>query len=405
MSISRNVFFILLSFAFSAASALADCGNPASAKELLDCVLKNDPRILASAEQVKRSEALVRAAGAWSNPEVEGNYSRSEGALPGERISASLSQKVEWGSRESAAKLEWEARQAEHRLLRQEILGEATLKLVRLTQIGEEQKLVESQARLCERGLQKFKGLAFLTSEQRAGKQALEWGQERLKLEILRLEVEAADIRLELSTSLGGQEFLAVLEIPHKTTWPTWPASSAGEPPVLVAESKRLESIRAEAGKENAAAWPSFSLGPVFERENDGGSSRDFFGGQISLGLPLWNRNEGNRDATQSSVREGEIRKNSMEKRLELKRRLLKDRYGKAVGHLAGLELKVDSGAEKLAAIRADYLEGRLALPLALEAYREMEELTKHFHETERMAYESLWRGYALEDVAENQTP
>jgi hypothetical protein len=389
----------------SASRALAaDCGDLSTPKAVLDCLLKNDPRILASAEQVKRAEALSRAAGAWSNPEAEGEYSRAENGAAGGKISASLSQKIEWGSGAKTAEMEREVRRAEDRLLRQEILGEAVLRLVRLTQIREERELVEGQVKLCERGLQRFKGLAFLTAEQKAGKQALEWGQDRLRLELLDLESEAGDIRLELSVGLDGRDVPAEMDIPHKSVWAAWP-SPAERPSFLMVETYRWHAARAKAGKEAASALPAISLGPVFEREEGGLSATNFWGARLSLGLPLWDRNEGNRDAAESSAREMGIRESSAEFRLSSTRRLLKERYEKAVERLAGLEERVETGGVKLGAIRTDYLEGRLALPLALEAYREMEELLKHFHATERRAYESLWRGYALEDVAEGQTP
>lgn len=52
---------VIFSLMIPVSFALAECGNPTSAKELLDCVLKNDPRILVSAEQIKRAEARARA--------------------------------------------------------------------------------------------------------------------------------------------------------------------------------------------------------------------------------------------------------------------------------------------------------------------------------------------------------
>jgi len=396
----HRIHSIVLAVSLAGPLGAADCGNPATAKEVLDCVLKNDPRVLASAERVKRAQALSRQAGAITNPEVEGEYQKPQ-AGNGERISASLTQRIDWGNGAKAAQLEWEAARAEDKVLRQEVLGETVLRLVRLTQIGEEKKLIEGQLRLCEKGLQRFKGLAFLTAEQRAGKQALEWGQERLKLEILGLDEEAADIRLEFAVSLGASAVPALVEIAHKEAWPPWPSLSAKDPSILLAEKRRSESLAAETDKEAALGFPSLSLGPVFEKEGQ----ENFFGGRLSLGLPIFDRNEGRRDAAQAAAREGDFRRLSVEKRLALGRGLLRERYSKAVERLAGLEEMVEKGEGKLAAIRADYLEGRLQLPLAFESYREMEELLEHFHETERTAYGTLWRGYALEDVAEDQTP
>src|SRR6185295_19672758 len=98
MFLGARQFFISVFFIFSTihSGALADCGNPATAKELLDCVLKNDPRILASREQVKRAEALARAAGGWSNPELEGEGVFAQDGSKGEKFSASLSQELDW---------------------------------------------------------------------------------------------------------------------------------------------------------------------------------------------------------------------------------------------------------------------------------------------------------------------
>jgi len=400
----RSSFFLFAVGASLAPCAFADCGNPATAKEVLDCVLKNDPRILASEQKVKRAEAEARAAGAWSNPQVGGEYLRP-GTGNGERITASLEQKIGWGSREKAARLEWEAQKAEHQLLRQEVAGGTVLALLRLGQIEEEVRSMEGQVRLCERGLERLKGLAFLTSEQRAAKQALEWGRERLELERLELMSESRQVRSELSVGLDGGRVPEGSLLPHKEKWPAFPVLSKEDPAVLVVLEKRRRSAFAKRDQEGSRALPALSLGPVFEREREGGTSRDFFGGRLSLELPLFDRNEGNRDAAEAGALAAEVEEKSARRRLGLERERLKELYEASVKRLEGLEARVEEGEGKLSAIRSDYLAGRLSLPLALEAYREMEELLKRFHRTERGAYEALWRGYALEDRAEGQEP
>lgn len=401
-----SLFFIV--FTTPGSLALAECGNPTSPKELLDCVLKNDPRILASEEQVKRTEALARAAGAWPNPELEGQGSFAQDGSKGEKYSASLSQQLDWsgkiGAGAKAARMEYEAKKAENRLSRQEILSETVLRLVRLGQIADELEIAESQAQLCQRGLERFKKIAFLTSEQQTEKQALEWSYDRLKLQIIDLESERDDISLELSVSLGGQEIQQGLILPPKDRWPDWPAINPS-PSFLLATKNRREGAKAEVGKEHAASWPSLSLGPVFEREGDNVSKTDFFGARVSLGLPLWDQNGGNRDAAESGLREAKINESSAEKRLALTRRLLKTRYEKSVEKLNELSERNEKASKKLEFIRSSYLNGRISLSLALEAYRELEELIRHYHEAERIAYESLWRGYTLEDVAETKEP
>ena len=147
------------------------------------------------------------------------------------------------------------------------------------------------------------------------------------------------------------------------------------------------------------------SVGPIFEREGENTSKTDFFGARVSLGLPLWDQNGGNRDAAEASLREAKVNESSAEKRLALTRRLLKGRYEKAVEKLKEQSDQNEKAEKKLELIRSGYLNGRVSLSLALEAYRELEEFIQRFHETERAAYESLWRGYTLEDVAEAQNP
>jgi hypothetical protein len=63
----------------------AECGDLSTPKAVLDCVLKNDPRVLASEQRVKRAEGEAKAAGAWNNPELEGEYLRP-GTGDGERM-------------------------------------------------------------------------------------------------------------------------------------------------------------------------------------------------------------------------------------------------------------------------------------------------------------------------------
>lgn len=377
-----------------------ECGELSTPKAVIDCVLQMDPRISISAERVRAAEGRARAAGTWSNPEVEGEYVRSENGAE-EKIGASLSQRIDWGSRAGAARAEWEAEKARHVFLRQEIAGETVLRLVRLGQIAEETTMIEGQLGLCGRGLQRLGKLAFLTAEQKAGKQALEWSRERLELEKLELEAEAEEIRAELSLGLGGREVPAGLALPHKEEWPPFPAPASGTPTILKVEALGSRAAQERSGAEASSAWPSLSLGPVFEREG----AANFFGGRISLELPLFDRNEGNREEAKAQAREAGIREKEAKARLDKARKMLRDRYVRAVGRLEALDKTLDGGDSRLSAIRADYLEGRVSLPLALEVYRELEELLEKFHSTERAAYAALWRGYALEDLAEGMEP
>ena len=403
------ILSLLIWMIFPGPIVSADCGNPATARELLDCVLKNDPRILASGEQVKRSEALERAAGAWPNPDMDGEAAFAPDGSKGERISASFSQQLDWSGKIGAgakeARMEYEAQKAEDHLTRQEILAETVLKLVRLRQIVDERELMEGQEKLCESGLERFKKLAFITTEQQTEKQALEWSLERLRLQILDLDSEKEEIQLELSVSMGGGENANWVTIPLKTNWPAWPSSVLKTPSFLLVEKFRMEGAQADVEKEHAASWPTISLGPDFQREGDDFSQRDFWGARLSLGLPLWDQNGGNRDAAEAGLREAKIKESSAETKLALTRRLLKNRYEKSVERVIALEKQIEEADKKLAPIRSGYLNGRVSLSLALEAYRELEEFIQNFHETERTAYESLWRGYTLEDMAESQDP
>jgi outer membrane protein TolC len=301
--------------------------------------------------------------------------------------------------------MEWGALRAEHRLLRQAVAGETVLRLVRLDQVTEEREVIEGQVRLCERGLERFARLAFLTSEQKAGRQALLWGRERLHLEVLDLDSEEDEIRMELSLAMGGGSVPSGVVLEPRAEWPPFPEPSKGPTSYLLAERYRRGSAQASVKREGRAAWPSVGLGPVFERETGGGERRDLLGATLSLTLPLWDRNGGDRDAAKALLREAVVKETSTEKRLERTRDLLRKRYAAAVQRLQGKERHYQDGVDRLAEIRTGYLEGRIHLALALEAYRELEGMIEHLHGAERSAYGALWTVYALEDLAEEKEP
>lgn len=64
-----------------------------------------------------------------------------------------------------------------------------------------------------------------------------------------------------------------------------------------------LNLSQEQARLEDLDAFPRFSPGAIYQHTNDGG---DFIGGSLTIALPIWNRNQGNRgqaDSEQASAR------------------------------------------------------------------------------------------------------
>lgn len=404
------ILWVFISISIPAVSSALDCQNPSGAKECLECVLLNDPDILAAGAEVEKARGNLKSAGTWENPEVEGEMavnprdSSTTGFVLEAKQPISLAGKI--GSQRRAARYLLQAAEARYKMARQEAVAGTVLRLVRLRQIDEERELIKSQQDLGKRALARFSKISFLTADQEASEFTFQWNQDGLTMQLAAIDAEVEEIKQEIITSFGGKEpskwdFL-VLE---KTSWPDWPGVVVEESLPLQIAKYETEAAKANLKTAKAEAWPDISVGPVIESGTSAGIRETMVGGGIEFAFPIWNRNKGAVMSSKAEVEQGKRSLKSTENWLVRRAKLLKERYEKFVSILSKQRTRLGRGKERLGKVKSSYLGGRIPVSTAFEAFGQYHEAVEAAHELESRAYESLWESYVLVGTAERMTP
>lgn len=395
----RVAVFALLLHALAATPLWADCSSPANAREALECALAVDDSVLEASADLKLAEAGREQAGRLENPELTTQGPMFNASGQGGPLQAFIFQPIDIWGRRSLRLLEAERRieAAKLRLAQVRVVASAQLVsgLVRLRQISEEQRFAAQALELADLADERFQRLAFLNPEQEAAKRIFAWSRESMSQAGAQLDQESEEIRLSFPMAANGMaEYLS--KAPHRSQWPVWP-SKAGESPSILALKSDIQAEEAALKAAKAAGKPGLSLGPGAEIDFSD-PARNSYGLGLSVQLPFWNQNQGERLA--ATARQ-ELAQKELEREMGRQGLLaaqLKGRYDRLrVLHEGGQEIA--HSESDLKRLRDAYLAGRIAASLALEGFRQQKEALEAVHQTELKLYQTLWEGYRLAGV------
>jgi len=379
----------------------ADCSRPADAAACLECALAHDPRIASVEADLREAEALAHSAGLWDNPGLDVEALRAPTGGTGGSLTAGITQPLPlFGSRRwagRAAERRAEASRARLRGVRWAVAAEAVGALVRLRQIGDEERLVGQAEALCGVALERFAKLAFLTDEQEAARRAFEWSRDALRSRSRSLANETADLREGLVASLGGAapaewSFL----IPAREAWPAWPAAEAPAPAAAAARAE-AEAAGGDLRRARAERWPELAIGPLVEL---GSGVEPSWGGALSLSLPLVNRGQAEVARGEGARARAELEASFQEASTNRRRVLLERRYRDSVVRLQEAAPALRGGTAELDQVRERYVSGRISASLVLEVLGSYQAAVEAVHAVERDAISALWEGYALQGLS-----
>jgi cobalt-zinc-cadmium efflux system outer membrane protein len=393
--------FALLLHALPANPLWADCASPATVREAIECALSVDDAVQEASAELKLAEAAHEQAGRLENPELttEGPLFSSSGQGGPKLLAFIFQQPIDIWGRRSSRRQEAEQRieAARLRLNQAKAVASAQLVrgLVRLRQISEEQRFAAQALELADLADERFKRLAFLNPEQDAARRIFEWSREAMSQAGAQLDQESEEIRLSFPLA-GGKVGDFAAKAPHRRQWPEWPAGTGDSPSILALKSD-VQAEGAALKAAQAAGKPGLSLGPSAEIDFSD-SARNSYGLSLSMQLPLWNQNQGERLA--ATARQ-ELAQKELEREMGRQGLLaaqLKGRYDRLrLLHEGGQEIA--HSERHLKSLRDAYLAGRIAASLALEGFRQQKDALEAVHQTELKLYETLWEGYRLAGV------
>jgi cobalt-zinc-cadmium efflux system outer membrane protein len=286
-----------------------------SLQELEEIALKTHPGLKKAGEEVKKSEAELRIAKQYPNPQVEGTASR-EREIPGPETgvgyTVALSQTLEWPGRrarrqeaarfgiDSARKLVTneelnviaKLRELYYRLL----ADEQFVKVARENLDSAKQllDLIEKRVRLGEsRQLELLKAqVEFHTLEREYQKAKTLQDGDRQVLNRFLLENLPADY------SITGK-FTALDEV---IPLARWREAALSAHPLLSAQNAAVRQAESTLAAERQAWVPDVTVKAFYNRDID----LSAVGGGISIPLPLWNRKGGEVDKAAAARRQAE---------------------------------------------------------------------------------------------------
>jgi len=304
----RFIYLFLLS------AALARAGGVAlTIDATADYALKHNPTLAAARLRIEEARGRLEQSGRLSNPELEVEFIRIQPGPEGS-LTAALMQRFPLTARlrheRAVSSAELAAVEAEVRDGERKIAAEAQALAV---------KIIASRGQRALRARQQENSLElsrFLLKRVETGEAAsvdaaqVELESQQLELEVLQLTATELDYSGELRALLGVTGDVSITgELPTITSKSSRGAAAIAERPDVRAAEHRVAAAQAAAQQQRASRWEDVGIGAIYgaDRDLDDPSpveTRQVFGVQMSIPLPLWNNNAGRiREAEAAATR------------------------------------------------------------------------------------------------------
>jgi len=360
---------------------------------LLTCAEKKSSDIKLSEQRIKSSSKLEDAAGQWDNPEID-LESVSKGSEITEK-SATLYLNIPIGGKRSARKNE---ARAEHQksLIENQFAIQSTrltlsLSLYRLAHLQKEIRIEQESVDTFSKIIRQYQGRKALSPEQDVSLSVFKMALSDHQFNLVKLKSESEKIlkELEASTDLDKQTILKYLPKP-KTQWlKVSDQSEVAEAPQIKAAQAEVEISRSQNDKAKADAWPDLKVGPTVIENKVGNETEKLTGLSLSMPLPVFSLNGGQKDYTKQRIIESEMSLDLTKRKMKAMRSQLTEKYNNTVGALkSAIDLKTIS--EKHERIENQFFKGVVPSSLIIEAHRQLYDLESRRNEAEMEALDAL---------------
>jgi cobalt-zinc-cadmium efflux system outer membrane protein len=376
-----------------------------SLQELEEAVLKTHPALTVAGAEINKSEAGLRIAGQYPNPEVEGLVSSQrppEGGTSGTGFSIGLSQTIEWpgrrGKKQEAAR--FNINSAQQKLTQEQINVRARCRELYYRVLADQQLL-----QIAAENLESAQTLLDIAEKR------VRLGESR-PMELVKARVEFFSLERERdkaqATLAGGRQIIqqfmggalpanfALTPAPTKleplVPWKRWHEAAFHSHPLLAAQAAQVRQAESTLGAERQAWVPDVTVKVFHIQDIDLHAT----GGGLSFPLPLWNRKEGEvaRAAAARSQAKSELRllKQDLETKLAAQYSLY-ETARRQVDSFQNAILK--EAAESLRVARFSYEHGETSLLELLDSRRVYRGTEQDYYKAlldYRLARVELWR-------------
>ncbi|MBI4237834.1 MAG: TolC family protein [Deltaproteobacteria bacterium] len=409
----RHSFRILILFFASStlvASGAQDvransCDAIVSAQDILQCALGRHPDVIHAQAETARDTQLVQIARQRPNPELQGRVlgGHNTGAIRWSSETALL-HTVEVGGKRRARIGQARAlvKQAGIAVKRNQeaVALQTVFALYRLRQIRLELERAEETITTFSKLLAALNARPTRTPEQEVSQSSFRLAREAYTLKQIALIQERAGMMASLEAATGIPGRTIARHLPKPARWPQSPSAMEPAPRSsasleLARSEQQLSAWKVAVAQSNA--WPDLKIGPSVDAEaQDSGETRWFGGVTVSVPLPLWNRNRGEKafaKADQLRARanlEQVLRKNAAERLLQLKRYRAAVQALRASRSIPGLAVEHQH-------LETYFEKGLVTSALVIEIHNQLYDITSTRHEQELIAVDALWRLYILD--------
>jgi cobalt-zinc-cadmium efflux system outer membrane protein len=377
---------------------------------VLSYMKNNHPHVKQWDAQTLTVPGLERVARQRVNPELETEYISQTSGGSGYAGETAFFHTWESGgkidARLSMAQAQGRWIQAQKTLAQEQAILQTIRGLTRLRHIDEELRVVDETIHTFDTILSHYHGRSRLTPEQTVSLSIFELAMKGQKLERSRLLWERQEwttfFYLSLGQDIGDRRDLLV---PLFSPWPAPPqkATNPGGAQRLVQESEQALA-RARVKSADVVPWPDVALGPKLVFDKSEGQNTTGLGANISLALPLYQRNMGGRALAQAQSQVAALDFDRAQREWLAQDEALRKFYQDTVQLLSEMP-STEEIEQKHDQLENLFARGLIESSLVIEDHRQRSEWTEHRNAAEMRATEALWNLRALNNVVSEVAP
>lgn len=396
-------YFLFLFFTFSQLSIAQTCEEETSLKWILQEAQNHDPRILLERLNVEKILASKKDAQKFINPELEHFSVWGKEFEPGQvymnesrlwftlQLSNKRNKKLsEWSKDKTLALHEQE-------MLKQSLLKDLWLNFFRIHQINDEITLKKSLITKLDKILAQYRKRKFLSPDQSLEERIFTMVVDNFTLSLNQIERERLSILFFFKEITAFQcEIKKIVSEGEKIRWPNIDhLEKLSEQSSLRLKQAELtfELAKAQATVADAKTISDLRLSPVVQNYKSTEKNNYMYGVAFTFPLPLFDRNQSDRERTFLSQKYAE-------KNVDLTRLREQNQFDfKLMKYKTGLSLLnevevIDQSLTKFKNVNESFAEGKLSISNIVEFCRQLDEMMHKYHVGESILMNDLMEIY-----------
>jgi len=396
MDLIPSILFALFSLS-EISYANDNCGIKNTTDKVIECILNKHPELQISNKEIDVAKGNLKLSSQLLNPSLEWEFNESQRAS-GLSSEINLKYKFELGSkrahRKKLARVQKSLADVAYIKSYNKIKIDLIISLYRLRQIEHETEVMNENKSTFSLMISQYKKIGRMNPEQEISVNIFSMASQEVNLKLQNLQNERDQILSKLEVMNGG------VFIPQKKQLPpidhTWPKLNESklegaltqEADLKVLESKKNYSL------EKSKVWPNLAIGPrLVSSPNPEGNN--FWGGSLSLDLPLLNLNRGGIQKAQAIRAKAELSNNLLRKEILSESKKLKSIYQRSSVSF-NRALQNSKHHQNHNRTHSLIKRGLVSPPLVIELHRQSIEFYEALHQQELAAVKARWDYYSL---------